>query len=125
MKTTMIAAIAAATLGTASAEAASLIAVDTSIGEVIAAAENGRTLYTFRNDARNNSNCYDGCAQSWPPFEASAYAAAEGALKVIERRDGTLQWALNGKPLYFWAGDQKRGDATGDGVGGVWDVVRR
>jgi len=82
------------------------------------------TLYTFRNDAANTSNCYDSCAEAWPPFAASASDSASGALGIIERRDGTRQWALNGKPLYFWVGDSARGDATGDGVGGVWDVVR-
>ena len=26
-------------------------------------------------------------------------------------------------PLYFYAGDKKNGDKTGDGKGGVWHVV--
>ena len=55
---------------------------------------------------------------------AQASDAPAGALGIIERNDGVRQWALNGQPLYFWAGDAERGDATGDGVGGVWDVVR-
>ncbi|MEM9796172.1 MAG: hypothetical protein AAF919_06770 [Pseudomonadota bacterium] len=110
--------------GTA-ASAQTLVAVNTNIGEVIAAGKTGMTLYTFRKDARNNSNCYNDCAQAWPPFTASASAQPDGAMGIIERRDGTRQWALNGKPLYFWAGDAARGDATGDGVGGVWDAVRR
>jgi predicted lipoprotein with Yx(FWY)xxD motif len=29
-----------------------------------------------------------------------------------------------GKPLYLFVGDQKTGDKTGDGVGGVWRVVK-
>lgn len=111
-------------LSATSAAASSLIAVNTDIGEVIAAS-NGMTLYTFRNDGPNTSNCYGDCAAAWPPFQASASAAPNGPLGIIDRRDGARQWVLNGKPLYFWAGDQKRGDATGDGVGGVWDAVRR
>jgi predicted lipoprotein with Yx(FWY)xxD motif len=55
---------------------------------------------------------------------AAEDAPAEGGLTVIERKDDTYQWALNGKPLYFWQGDSAKGDATGDGVGGVWAVVR-
>ncbi|MEL6645660.1 MAG: hypothetical protein AAFQ79_17140 [Pseudomonadota bacterium] len=124
MTRTLITTIAlAATLGTQAA-AGALTAVNTDIGQVIASSKNGMTLYTFRNDSANTSNCYNDCAQAWPPFTAGASAKADGALGIIDRRDGTRQWALNGQPLYFWAGDSERGDATGDGVGGVWDVVR-
>lgn len=105
-------------------QAETLVAVNTDIGQVVAAEKTGMTLYTFRNDAANRSTCYDNCAQAWPPFAAGASAKANGALGVIDRADGTRQWALNGQPLYFWAGDSARGDVTGDGVGGVWDVVR-
>ncbi|MEL7460728.1 MAG: hypothetical protein AAFX45_01670 [Pseudomonadota bacterium] len=107
------------------ATAADLIAVNTPSGQVVAAADTGLTLYTFRKDSRDTSNCYNSCAQSWPPFLAEAGATAQGGLDLIERRDGTQQWAMGGKPLYFWAGDEARGDVTGDGVGGVWDAVRQ
>jgi predicted lipoprotein with Yx(FWY)xxD motif len=40
------------------------------------------------------------------------------------RTDGTLQWANEGKPLYTYANDKKPGDVTGDGMNGVWHVVR-
>ncbi len=123
MKRTLLAA-ALVTLFAAPATAETLVVVDSSMGGVVAAASNGMTLYTFRNDAANVSNCYDSCAAAWPPFTAGASASADGNLGIIERRDGTRQWTLNGQPLYFWQGDQQRGDATGDGVGGVWDVVR-
>lgn len=119
-------AAAALTIGTGiAAQAATLIAVNTEIGEVIASGDNGLTLYTFRNDARDTSNCYGDCAAAWPPFLASETAEPKGGLRIIERTDGTRQWAANGKPLYFWAGDSAKGDATGDGVGGVWDAFRR
>jgi hypothetical protein len=35
-----------------------------------------------------------------------------------------MQWAFDGRPLYYFAGDAKAGDANGDGSGGVWHVVR-
>lgn len=125
MKRTAFHALFAAALFATAASAETLVAVDTNIGEVIAAGENGMTLYTFRNDDTDVSNCYGDCATAWPPFLASASAQPEGGLDIIERNDGSLQYALNGKPLYFWAGDSQIGDTTGDGVGGVWDVVRR
>ena len=124
MKRTFIIALGALTISATNASAGTLISVKSDIGKVVAAAETGLTLYTFRNDSKNKSNCYNDCAAAWPPFMASDSAKAEGGLGIIKRKDGTRQYALNGKPLYFWAGDSKKGDATGDGVGGVWDAVR-
>ena len=124
MTRTLITALAAfLALGT-TASAQTLTAVKSDIGEVVAAAKTGMTLYTFRNDSANTSNCYNDCADAWPPFTAGASAKADGALGIIDRKDGTRQWALNGKPLYFWVGDAARGDVNGEGVGGVWDAVR-
>jgi len=119
-----IAIAAALAISSAAVSAQTLVAVKSDIGPVVAAGENGMTLYTFRKDAANKSNCYNDCADAWPPFFATASDKSNGALGIISRRDGTLQWALNGKPLYFWVGDVDRGDVTGDGVGGVWDAVR-
>ena len=92
-------------------------------GEVIAA-ENGMTLYTFKKDESGKTTCYDECATKWPPYIAGASAMAEGDYSLVERKDGSKQWALKGMPLYFWMKDKKQGDATGDGVGSVWDAAR-
>lgn len=93
-------------------------------GNTVLTASNGMTLYTFDRDSKGVSNCYNDCADSWPPYVASANASAPAAgFSKVERNDGTLQWAKNGAPLYFWVGDTKPGDANGDGVGGVWHVA--
>lgn len=84
----------------------------------------GMTLYIFDKDRAGTSSCYDGCAGSWPPFMAKAGASADGGFSLVDRKDGGAQWAYKGMPLYYWAGDSKPGDATGDGVGGVWHVVK-
>ena len=97
--------------------------VDTDKGQVIAA-ENGMTLYTYKKDEKGESYCYDKCATNWPPYLADASANAEGDYTLVERKDGKKQWALKGMPLYFWIKDAKKGDATGDGVGKVWDAAR-
>ena len=47
-----------------------------------------------------------------------------GDYMVVTRDDGKKQWAMKGKPLYYWAKDTKAGDMTGDGVGTVWHVVK-
>ena len=48
---------------------------------------------------------------------------SEGDWTVIERTDGILQWAYEGKPVYLWIKDMKAGDTTGDGVSGVWHAI--
>ena len=85
----------------------------------------GRTLYVFdRDHPWGESNCYEGCAETWPAFVAKIGAPVKGQLTVHTRTDGRIQWGWNGKPLYYFAGDREPGDAEGDGLGGVWHAVR-
>jgi predicted lipoprotein with Yx(FWY)xxD motif len=95
----------------------------TSAGEVYTD-EKGMTLYVYDKDEAGKSNCYDKCAANWPPFLAASDAKADGAYSLVERKDGTKQWAKDGMPLYYWVKDTKSGDITGDGVGGVWDLAK-
>ena len=87
---------------------------------------NGMTLYTFDNDSTGSgkSVCNGPCATNWPPLYAAENDMATGDWSIVTRDDGKKQWAYKGKPLYFWAKDQKPGDATGDGFNGVWHVAR-
>jgi predicted lipoprotein with Yx(FWY)xxD motif len=90
----------------------------------------GRSLYVFLDDSPGESACSGGCAESWPPAtvgEGASLQAGErvtGEVGTIEREDGTLQLTLEGWPLYRYAADGAPGDATGEGVGGVWFVAR-
>ena len=87
--------------------------------------QKGMTLYTFDKDEAGKSNCYDKCAVNWPPYMAEANAMAEGEWTVIDRTDGTKQWAYEGKPVYYFIQDKKAGDVTGDGKGdGTWHVIK-
>ena len=97
--------------------------MDTAKGEILTDAK-GMTLYTFDKDAKGMSNCYDDCATKWPPLMAAAGAAADGDYTHVARKDGSMQWAYDGRPLYLWQKDKKPGDVTGDGVGGVWHVAK-
>jgi len=87
---------------------------------------NGMTLYTFDRDAVNSgkSVCNGQCATNWPPLMAADSDKASGDYSVITRDDGKKQWALKGKPLYFWIKDSKVGDMTGDNVNNVWHVIK-
>ena len=86
----------------------------------------GMTLYTFDKDTTGVSNCYNGCAKAWPVYTSGATAQKEfpAHISVITRTDGSKQFAWDGKPLYYYATDTKAGDMTGDGVGGVWHIVK-
>jgi len=120
----MLIAFAIASAAATSAFAAPPVkAVKSTKGEVLVG-ENGMTLYTFKKDKMGVSNCYDDCAKNWPPLKAASDAKPEGAYSIVERKDGTKQWAKDGMPLYFWVKDKKMGDITGDGVGGNWDLVK-
>ena len=89
---------------------------------------NGMTLYSYLKDERDVSQCFDGCAETWPPFLPSGdLFASRGInsdwLTTIHRDDGGVQAAYNGMPLYRFAGDARPGDANGQGQDEVWFVV--
>jgi len=85
---------------------------------------NGMTLYTEDTDTPGKSVCNGPCATNWPPLAATADAKPVGNFTIITRDDGSLQWAYNNKPLYFWKNDKQPGDTTGDGVAGRWHVAQ-
>jgi predicted lipoprotein with Yx(FWY)xxD motif len=122
MKRTILAAaiLAISAVGSFAAEPAMM--ADSSAGKVYVDGK-GMTLYTFDQDTTGTSNCYDKCATAWPPFFAKAGVKDDGEWTVVTRKDGTLMWAYEGKPLYTFIKDKKPGDVTGDNVGGVWHVA--
>lgn len=85
---------------------------------------NGLTLYTHAGDGPTASTCTGDCATAWPPLivatggQPTAGAGVTGKLTTLTRTDGSSQVAYEGLPLYFWQGDTKPGDTTGDGVNG-------
>ena len=89
--------------------------------------DNGMTLYTFDKDVIDSgkSVCNGPCATNWPPLMAADGATAKAPYTIITRDDGKKQYAMAGKPLYFWAKDTKAGDKTGDGAGGNWHIVKQ
>jgi len=123
LSTAMLAAAGAALVATAALAAEPAKVVNTAKGKVFADAK-GMTLYTFDKDKKGVSNCYKRCAERWPPLMAKASDKASGAWTVIKRKDGGMQWAYDGKPLYLWVKDKKPGDVSGDGVGKVWHIAQ-
>jgi predicted lipoprotein with Yx(FWY)xxD motif len=91
--------------------------------------EDGKTLYVFTADSANTSTCADACATNWPPFtvdpdeSVKAGDGVTGALTTFARADGSMQVAINGEPLYYFAKDAKAGDTNGQGLNGKWYVA--
>ena len=103
--------------------AAALLVAGTANAAGLLTAKNGMTIYVFDKDAGGVPTCYDACAVKWPPYLANKNEKMMKNWTEVKRTDGKLQWAYNAKPLYFFMGDKKKGDKTGDGVGGVWHAI--
>ncbi|MEE9321111.1 MAG: hypothetical protein V3U76_11740 [Granulosicoccus sp.] len=106
----------------ASSESTPATARTTPNGKTWTTAE-GMSLYTFDKDSPGKSNCYDKCAQLWPPYLATEEAISDH-FATIQRKDGSFQWALDDAPLYTWIKDVHPGDTNGHGVKNVWYMAR-
>ena len=111
--------------------AATTVAVENSkLGQILVDGS-GRTLYLFEADRGMDSTCSGGCAQAWPPLTTSAAPQAGSGvsaalLGTTTRQDRTMQVTYHGHPLYYFAGDGKPGDLTGQALnqfGAKWYVL--
>jgi predicted lipoprotein with Yx(FWY)xxD motif len=103
---------------------ASLYAAPAKVADGVLVGPDGMTLYTFDKDTNGKSVCNGPCASNWPPFMAAEADQTSGDYSVITRDDGKKQWAMKGKPLYYWSKDSKPGDKTGDGFNKVWQAAK-
>lgn len=129
------------------AGAATAIAADPSLTvghndeyDAFVATGNGRPLYAFAEDIQGGpehpavSDCYDVCAEMWPPMLAGEGEPAVGAgldpdlLGTTERRDGSRQITYDGWPLYRYFRDERPAfDTHGQSLhtqGGSWYLLR-
>ena len=103
------------------------IADHAELGPILADSK-GRILYLFSPDLPNKSVCAGGCALAWPPVVTiDAPLAGDGVdarqLGTITRDDGYTQVTFGAQPLYYFAFDDKPGDARGQDSGNVWFVL--
>lgn len=90
----------------------------------------GMALYTFDKDTKDKSNCYNGCEAKWPVFagDASSLKLPADVKKedfgMIKRDNGAMQTTYKSQPLYYFFKDTKANDMHGDGVKGVWHLVK-
>jgi predicted lipoprotein with Yx(FWY)xxD motif len=92
--------------------------------------ETDQAIYLFDKEKGEASECYDACAEAWPPVltngEPKAGQGIEQALLgTTQRDDGNIQVTYNGHPLYYYA-HEGTGEVKCHNVsefGGLWLVV--
>ena len=94
---------------------------------------NGLTLYTLSSETSTGTVCTGGCLANWPALvvapggSVSGPAGATGTFSSFTRADnGSTQVAVNGHPLYYFAGDSAAGQTNGEGIkalGGTWHAA--
>jgi len=86
----------------------------------------GFTLYTYKLDTKDHSECGEFCLHVWPPLVVSdavrPVGAGVGGLGTFERSNGEWQVTYEGLPLYGYLYDRHPGRVSGDA--GWWSVVR-
>lgn len=103
--------------------------------ESIVVDSKGFAVYTLTGDTAKHQKCKSkSCLRFWPAVKVSSASAkkltaapgVKGKLGSF-RKDGFTQLTLAGHPLYTYAADKHKKDATGQGInafGGIWNVVK-
>jgi predicted lipoprotein with Yx(FWY)xxD motif len=106
------------------------LAQNAKLGKQILVNPAGRTVYMYTPDGDSKtSKVPEAVKASWPPKVAGASSITVGPgldrakLVVHKQPKGVQQVAYNGHLLYTFVGDKQPGDATGQGLGGVWFAV--
>ena len=96
-------------------------------GQALLASSFAQTLYVFDPDqAAAKPSCAGTCAEKCPPLILSD---AEGKTlrapyAVVARDNGLNQVTYQGRPVYTFFLDRVPGDIKGDGLGGVWHIIK-
>jgi predicted lipoprotein with Yx(FWY)xxD motif len=125
-----LAAIALAATATVKINSAS----NSKLGERVAVNSQGLTLYSLSPETSNHLLCKSReCLAFWPPVTVPSRKAkveagpnVRGRLGILRRSNGMLQVTLRGMPLYRFAKDHAKGEASGQGIesfGGTWHAV--
>jgi predicted lipoprotein with Yx(FWY)xxD motif len=87
----------------------------------------GQAIYLFDKEKTTTSECYDACAEAWPPVltngtPVAAAGAGSDLLSTTKRTDGTIQVTYGGHPLYYYAHESKNEVRCHNvrGFGGLW-----
>jgi predicted lipoprotein with Yx(FWY)xxD motif len=99
-----------------------------SLGRTVLTANNGLTLYSLSVEKNGKFICKGSCLKDWHPLVVAAGVKPTGpvALGTVKRPDnGMRQVTFEGRPLYTFDADRKKGDAKGQGIKdvGTWHAA--
>ncbi len=99
-----------------------------SLGKTVLTANNGLTLYTLSAEKHGRFICKGSCLKDWHPLAVAKGVKPTGPvpLGTIRRPDnGVRQVTFEGRPLYTFDSDSKKGDANGEGFKdvGTWHAA--
>jgi len=102
---------------------------DPRLGRIVTDGD-GRVMYRFDKDRARTTTCFGQCRRTWPVVKFTNWKKlkVEGVdrklIGFIERKDdGSCQLTINGRPMYYYAGDEQPGDTKGQGLQNAWWVV--
>lgn len=107
------------------------VADNPKFGKVLVAS-NGKTLYRYTVDSKGVNRCTGDptCAKYWPQLlvksgvkPVAGTGVNASLLGTIKAKSGMRQVTYAGFPLYFFAGDSKAGQTSGQGFDKTWYVV--
>jgi predicted lipoprotein with Yx(FWY)xxD motif len=92
---------------------------------------NQQAIYIWEVEDSSTPECYNDCADAWPPVLTDGEPVADGdvdpeLLGTTQRDDGTRQVTYNDHPLYFYA-HEAPGEVECHNIathGGLWWVVQ-
>jgi predicted lipoprotein with Yx(FWY)xxD motif len=98
-----------------------------SLGSTVLTANNSLTLYSLSAEKNGRFICTGSCLQTWHPLVVAAGVKPAGpvALGTIKRPDGRRQVTFEGRPLYTFDSDSRKGEASGEGIKdvGTWHAA--
>jgi predicted lipoprotein with Yx(FWY)xxD motif len=98
------------------------------LGKTVLIANNGLTLYSLSAETHGRFICKGSCLKDWHPLVVAKGVKPTGPIPLgtIKRPDnGRRQVTFEGKPLYTFDADKKKGDAKGEGIKdvGTWHAA--
>jgi predicted lipoprotein with Yx(FWY)xxD motif len=102
-------------------------AQNATLGKKIVVTASGRTLYTLSAETQGRFICTGSCLADWHPLKVPTGGKVEGVARLgtINRPEGGRQATYNGRPLYTFDMDAKKGDVNGEGFKdvGTWHAA--
>jgi predicted lipoprotein with Yx(FWY)xxD motif len=97
------------------------------LGKTVLTANSGLTLYTLSAEKHGTFICKGSCLKDWFPLVVAKGVKPTGPvpLGTVRRPDGRRQVTFEGRPLYTFDDDSKKGDANGEGFKdvGTWHAA--